>query len=313
MVPLSFPVTPATIRYSSALIAYVVRGLFARYPFLRAGVIGRSVLGQPIWAINFGKGERRVLYNAGHHANEWITVPLLLKFAEDLAEAYATGGDIYGFPAAELFAGASVTLVPALNPDGIDLVTGALDSGPAFALARSIAQNYPGIPFPSGWKANIRGIDLNLQYPAAWERAREIKFAQGFTAPAPRDYVGTAPLSAPESRAMYNFTLALLPELTLSYHTQGEVIYWQFLNYDPPGARAIGERFSRSSGYSLEETPYASSFAGYKDWTIQSFNRPGYTIEAGLGVSPLSLSQFDKIYEDNLGILTLGALLTSGG
>ena len=68
--------------------------------------------------------------------------------------------------------------------------------------------------------------------------------------------------------------------------------------------------FSAVSGYAVEETPYASGFAGYKDWFIQQFDRPGYTIEAGLGVNPLPLSQFDQIYRDNLGILTMGALVT---
>lgn len=48
---------------------------------------------------------------------------------------------------------------------------------------------------------------------------------------------------------------------------------------------------------------------GYKDWFIQIYNRPGYTIEAGLGENPLPISQFDKIYKDNIGILILGAIL----
>ena len=35
--------------------------------------------------------------------------------------------------------------------------------------------------FQVGWKANIKGVDLNLQFPAGWEKAKEIKYAQGFT------------------------------------------------------------------------------------------------------------------------------------
>ncbi len=68
----------------------------------------------------------------------------------------------------------------------------------------------------------------------------------------------------------------------------------------------IGRRMSAASGYSLDETPYASGFAGYKDWFIQEYDRPGYTIEVGRGTSPLPLSQFDRIYRDNLGILAIG-------
>ena len=59
------------------------------------------------------------------------------------------------------------------------------------------------------------------------------------------------------------------------------------------------------SGYALEEVPFASGFAGYKDWFILTRDRPGYTIEVGRGQSPLPLDQFDDIYARNLGILTL--------
>lgn len=55
--------------------------------------------------------------------------------------------------------------------------------------------------------------------------------------------------------------------------------------------------------------PFASSFAGYKDWFLQEYRRPGYTIEAGIGNNPLPISQFNEIYNDNLGILVLGTVL----
>jgi len=83
------------------------------------------------------------------------------------------------------------------------------------------------------------------------------------------------------------------------------VIYWQFADIEIPGARVLAERFSRISGYALEDTPYASSFAGYKDWFIQDFRRPGFTIEVGKGKNPLPLEQFPGIFEDNLGILSM--------
>ncbi len=205
--------------------------------------------------------------------------------------------------------GVSLERIVAANP-GIDLVTGALNEGEYFDAARRIAARYPSIPFPSGWKADIRGIDLNLQYPAGWETARDNKFALGFVSPAPADYVGSAPLVAPESRAMYDFTMSVSPALTLSYHSQGRVIYRKYADYEPPRSRQIAEAFAAVSGYSVEDTPYASGFAGYKDRFIQSFNRPGYTIEVGLGTNPLPLSRFDGIYSENLGILTYAALAT---
>ena len=138
--------------------------------------------------------------------------------------------------------------------------------------------------------------------------AREIKFAAGYTRPGPRDYVGRAPLSQRESKALAEYTRRVNPQLVLAYHTQGKVIYWQFRDCQVPGAQALAREFARVSGYHIEDTPYESSFAGYKDWFIQAFRRPGFTIEAGSGENPLPLSQFDTIYRDNLGILTTAAL-----
>lgn len=296
--------------YNSSKLATTVNGLKTVYPFLEVGKIGESVLGKPLTYIRIGSGRKEIFYNASFHANELITTNVLLKFIEDYSRAYVNNKSIFGYSARALYYGASLYIVPMVNPDGVDLVTGSLESvESAYQNAQDIANNYPNIPFPSGWKANIDGIDLNLQFPAGWEDAKRIKFSQGFTKPAPRDYVGEGPLTAPESLAVYNFTLEHNFRLIIAYHTQGEVIYWKFQNYNPPFAEKIGRRFENVSGYTLSETPYNSSFAGYKDWFIQNYNRPGYTVEAGLGENPLPISQFYRIYEDNLGILVNGLIL----
>lgn len=148
-----------------------------------------------------------------------------------------------------------------------------------------------------------------MQFPANWEEAKRIKYEQGFAKPAPRDFVGYNPLTEPEALALYYFTINHNFRLILSYHTQGEVIYWKYLDFNPKDSLMIGQEFSKVSGYTLETTPYSSSFAGYKDWFIFQYNKPGYTIEAGLGENPLPISQFNQIYSDNLGILVLGSVL----
>lgn len=308
IVPLNFNIVPTAISYSSLLNRYCLEGLAARYPFINLSSIGSSVLGRDIYVATIGVGGRQVFYNASHHANEWITTPVLLKFLEDYARALANGGKIYDSDAVTLSETCTIHLVPMVNPDGVDLVTGALNGTQAYNDAAAISDNYPDIPFTEGWKANISGTDLNLNYPALWETAREIKYEQGFTSPAPRDFVGTEPLSAPESRAMYDYTLANDFALTISYHTQGQVIYWKFSDFMPPESREFGETFSRLSGYALEDTPYSSAFAGYKDWFIQNYNRPGYTMECGQGVNPLPISQFPRIYNENLGVLVYAGL-----
>ena len=297
------------IPITSERVNDMILQLVQAYPDLRSEVLTTSAFGRQIRTLTMGSGERQVLFTAAHHANEWITALVLLKFAEDLAQAAAANSRIYGIEARTILKAATIHLVPLVDPDGVDLVTGAIRPGTlAYETARSLSLNYPQIPFPEGWKANLLGVDLNLQYPALWLRAREIKFSQGFTRPGPRDYVGRAPLSQLESRALAELTEQIDPALVLAYHTQGKVIYWQFQDIFVPGAQALAEEFARLSGYALEEVPEESSYAGYKDWFIQSFRRPGFTVEVGSGINPLPLSQFDEIYRDNLGILTTAAL-----
>ncbi len=295
------------INYTSKILSENIENLKTVYPFLEIGEIGRSVLGKSLIFIKIGNGKKEVFYNASFHANEWITTPILMKFIEEYSRSFVDNSTIYGYNAKSLFYNTSLYIVPMVNPDGVDLVTGGITNVEnPYKEAKKIADNFPNILFPSGWKANINGVDLNLQFPAGWENAKEIKYEQGFNQPAPRDFVGFGPLTEPESLAIYNFTLQHNFRLVIAYHTQGEEIYWKFQNFNPPMSEYIGRQFATSSGYRLAETPYNSSFAGYKDWFIQNYNRPGYTIEAGLGENPLPISQFNSIYESNIGILTLG-------
>lgn len=303
------PIVNTTVPMTPALCVRTIENITSRYRFCRSELLSRTAFGRPIRTLVIGNGPRKVLYSASHHANEWITTPVLLKFVEDFAQAIESGGQIGGVDAAELRNAATIYTVPMVDPDGVALVTGEIAQGdPQYVMAQAIAAPFPAIPFPDGWKANLLGVDLNLQYPAGWLRAREIKFSQGFTRPGPRDYVGNAALDQFESRALAGFTRYIDPDLILAYHSQGREIYWQFQNIEVPGARELGEKMAETSGYNLADVPYNSGFAGYKDWFIQEFRRPGYTIEVGQGINPLPISQFDEIYRDNLPILVIAAL-----
>ena len=174
---------PCEIAWSAALTEDCVLGLAARHPLARLEVFGKSVLGRRLLRSAPGPGTAPGAIQRRHHANEWITVPVLLEFAQALARAWEEDGEIGGVSARALLERSTVYIAPLINPDGTDLVTGCLKEGPVLARARALAAPWTELPFPSGWKANLRGVDLNLQYPAGWEAARRRKAAAGFFPP----------------------------------------------------------------------------------------------------------------------------------
>ena len=86
-----------TVPISAESCERMILELVEKYPFCRTKVIGVTAYGRPLRTLIIGNGERKVIYSAAHHANEWITSLVLLKFAEELAEAYKTATVSMGF------------------------------------------------------------------------------------------------------------------------------------------------------------------------------------------------------------------------
>lgn len=81
-----------------------------------------------------------------------------MKFTENFLKAYVDNGYIYGYSTNYIFNNFSIYIVPMVNPDGVDLVTGGIDKNSSYyTRAKNIADSFPVIPFPSGWKSNISG------------------------------------------------------------------------------------------------------------------------------------------------------------
>jgi g-D-glutamyl-meso-diaminopimelate peptidase len=308
VVPYGIDVVLTDVGYTYEIMEKNINGLKARYPFLEVGVAGKSVLGKNLYYLRLGRGPRKVFYNASHHALEWINSPVLMKFAESFLKAYVSGSFIRGYNVPEIWERSSIYIVPMVNPDGVNVVIeGISPENPYYD--EILRWNDTGRPLSQVWNANIRGVDLNRNYPASWEEAKAQEPALGVTGPGPTRFGGPYPLSEPETQAMVNFTRQHDFRLTLAYHTQGRVIYWKYLNLAPPNALAIAQVFSRASGYTVLDTPYEAAYAGYKDWFIEEYGRPGYTFETGIGRNPLPIAQFNTIYNENEEVLLLAPII----
>jgi g-D-glutamyl-meso-diaminopimelate peptidase len=309
IIPFNYDVVNTNINYSYKVLQIDISALTARYPFLEVYTIGQSVLGRDLIGVRLGIGGKKLFINGAHHSLEWITVVVLMKFIEDYCKAYAKGTLLSYFDINRFFNELSIYIVPMVNPDGIDLVLNGLSyNNPNYN--NLLIYNNNSINFSKNWQANNNGVDLNHNYDANFEEAEVASAQIGITSPGPSRYGGQYPFSEPETRAISEFVLMNNFLLTLAYHSQGEIIFYNYLEQDITNLIPIAKLLATASGYKLERIENIGQYAGYKDWFIKETKAPGYTIEVGKGVNPLPISQFDAIYADNLSLLLTAAYAT---
>lgn len=137
------------------------------------------------------------------------------------------------------------------------------------------------------WKANGRGVDLNCNFDAEWGTGRLNTTIRGA-----ENCIGDYPNSESETIALVRFTQKIAPYVTLSFHTKGGEIYWEFGGSgDEDGAKIIADY----TGYAVKRI--VGSAGGYKDWCIQKLNIPAYTIECGDDNFTHPISRLKKIAE----------------
>ena len=267
------------------------------YPFFKINNIGKSTLGENIIYIRLGEGNKKLFINSSHHANEWMTSLVTMIFIEKYLELYNKKECYKGYDITELWKKVSVFIVPMVNPDGVNL---CLKNKKIIneKIYKEMWCEYENKL--EDWKANIRGVDLNLNYPAGWEQAVINKRKKGVDKPGPRDYPGPNAISEIETKNMIYFSNLFKFDMSISLHSQGQEIYWNYLNYKIDKAYEIGKKLEKVSGYLLTKPDYNSSFAGYKDWFIENFRKPGYTIEIGKGEEgkSLPLEKAEDIYNE---------------
>lgn len=169
-------IVKTNINYTYETMISDLHKLNTTYPFLQIQNAGYSVLEKSLPVIRLGRGQKEVFYSASFHAQEWITTVLLMKFIENYCVAYVNNTSIYGNKIRNLFRSTSIYIMPMVNPDGVDLVTGFYQpNSTIYNSFKNISDKYPDIPFPDGWRANFNGVDLNLQFPARLGKCKKNK------------------------------------------------------------------------------------------------------------------------------------------
>ncbi len=282
-----------------------IYALVGRYPFLSLARIGKSVMGRELLALQLGKAKSYLLIAAAFHGTERITAAVALRFAEQMCTAVAAGGDLTGIPVRRALKERGLIILPMVNPDGCDIAIhgekGCL--GRAERIKRLCGGHF------EEWNANGRGVDINHNFNAGWQRLKELEREAGIFGPGPTQYGGCRPESEPETAALVSLCQRVNIEQVMALHTQGEEIYWRYGNNTPPQSERMAKILAASSGYRMADPQGTAAFGGFKDWFIDKFGRPAFTVELGRGVNPLPPEDLDKIYPPALELMALALVM----
>ena len=267
-----------------------------RYPFLCFGTLGESVLGNPIPMVTLGEGKKTFVYIGTHHAMEWMTSVLLMRFINEYAEGVREGRRIYNVHLPYLFKERRIIVIPMLNPDGVSYVLeGVREDNPLRSRLEAMNPDHPDY---SHWQANARGVDLNHNYDAGFAEYKELEREAGILGGAPTRYSGESPESEPEVGYLCNYLRFQRETLhaVLTLHTQGEEIYYTSGDEVTPRSAAMAKALSRLCGYRLATPEGLAAYGGLTDWCIRALGLPSFTVECGKGENPLPAEQYFCVY-----------------
>ena len=253
---------------------------------LKLFTAGYSESGKEILMFTMGNGEKKALVVGGIHAREHITTKYLLRVIEDYCFQNEKGtGNFGNFNIKELLSEYTLYIIPCVNPDGLEIISGRMN-----------ARKDVRITDIKEYKANLNGVDINRNFPLAWEL-----IDNGVISPYTHFFKGYESASESETKTLMTLCEENSFDFALSIHIKGNCIFWgDTFNTKFNGLyKAFAEDIALASGFSMTEptlkpTDYGG---GFENWFRHTYNRPGLCIELSHYTNIISPCD-DKNYAD---------------
>lgn len=218
-------------------------------------VVGKSVEGRNIESFTFGDGEKKLLFVGGIHGGyEWNSVFLAYRVIDHLKANPDLIAD-----------NLSITIIPALNPDGLFAVVGK--SG------RFVVEDVPDeAATPGVGRFNANAVDLNRNFDCKWKPESSWR---GATVSA-----GTTAFSEPEARALRDLVLAQKPLAVIFWHSQANAVYASECEKGIlPETLALMNIYAKAGGYPAVQSFDAYPVSGDAEGWLASIGIPAITVE----------------------------------
>ncbi len=269
------------------------------YPeLIKTSSIGKSVEERDLLLIELGRGDKKVFVCGTHHAREYIATTYLMYAIDRYAYAYRTDGMWGVFNVKEILDNVTFCIVPMVNPDGVNLVQNGIHAttNPQWIESMKI---YEGARYGySAWKANVRGVDVNWNYDKDWffERNKNPRGSTGFN--------GEQAGSEPETVAVSEYVDSHEFSAYLSFHTQGEEVYWSDSLENPSNLHVAICADTGFRGFEDDGTGMGGSFF---DYVYRQYHKPTVTIELCpyVGNFPYPNEDFDRVWKPAQNIILI--------
>lgn len=187
--------------------------------------IGKSVEGRDITAYHFGTGTTEVLFVGGIHGGyEWNTSLVAFEAVDYLKSNPSI-----------IPSNVKVTIIPVLNPDGLNKVVGSAGRFSASSVPADSADTVPG-------RFNANNVDLNRNFDCDWQTNAtwQSKTVSG----------GSRAFSEPESQALKNYVETNKPAAAIVWYSSAGGVYASSCHNGVSSAtNALTKTFATASGY----------------------------------------------------------------
>lgn len=255
-------------------------------------VISKTALCRDINAYTLGK-VGGVLLCGAFHSMERLTAEILYRFLDDVCTK-AEQDEVF----AKSIKSTGLTIVPMINPDGVEISVNGVCTAHKYSELVSESLCVAQLPHTK-WQANARGVDINHNFDAGYEKVKEKEKKIGITAPSPTRYGGKYAESEKETKALCDLCRQYEFLVAVALHTQGREIYYDFGENTPKESLSMANAMSALSGYKVSHPSDIAVGGGFKDWFIERFCRPAFTLEVGLGENPLdprvAVTEYEKV------------------
>lgn len=281
-----------------------------QYPSLvSVSSIGKTADGRQIIDIAIGSKDasKQLVIQAGCHAREYMTCLLVMNQAEYFLKNYWSS-KYDGREYKELLSDYQIHIIPMLNPDGISLSQFGLEGINSSSIRSKIKNIYKNecaagtttLGFDSylkSWKANALGVDINRNFNVNRNQPDAPK------RPSSSGYLGYYADSEYETQALTRLVKTLSNvQAVISYHSSGSMIYWAYgqtgVFRTQCSAMASGLK-NTTTYYLLNSDDYGP---GCSNW-VAAMGIRAATIEIGYGNSPLPVSQYSSIWNENKNVI----------